>query len=133
MAVKQFEIYEGEDGRIYWRAVAGNNENVADGEGYERRDGALGGVGLMVSIPPDVEIVDLTSDPPAVLTVNEVWQLLGISKPAAPVSELVGALSECRTALRRVTDSGDESRPEQEMAAQALLRADNILALYENP
>lgn len=62
MAIKQFVIHKGEDGRIYWRAVAGNNEIVADGQGYEQWGGAADCVRLLLDISPDVKIIDLTGD-----------------------------------------------------------------------
>lgn len=81
MAIKQFEIYKGEDGKTYWRAVAGNNEVVADGEGYERWYGALNGVQLMLTIPQDVKIIDLTNDPPMELPAELVRRVVEVSDP----------------------------------------------------
>lgn len=39
-----FEIFEGKDGRHYFRLVAGNGENVLRSQGYASRAGAEGGI-----------------------------------------------------------------------------------------
>lgn len=70
--IKRIEIYTGADNQTYWRAVAGNYEKVAPGEGYKRKRGALGAALLMATIPADVEIVDLTGDEPVTLTIEQV-------------------------------------------------------------
>lgn len=92
MSIKRFEIFKGEDGRIYFHASGDNGEIVVDSEGYERRQGALGGVLLTLTIPPDVEIVDLTGDSPVFLTADEVRELAGAD--ADEVVDLTGETVE---------------------------------------
>ena len=41
MAAERYEVYEDEAGEWRWRLVAGNNEIVAVGESYTRRDDAV--------------------------------------------------------------------------------------------
>lgn len=79
MSIKRIEIYRGEDNQTYWRALAGNNEKVVPGEGYQRRQGAYHGVNLMLTVPADVEIVDLTGPAPMVLTADELRQLVEVT------------------------------------------------------
>lgn len=79
MSIKRIEIYKGEDNQTYWRALAGNNEKVVPGEGYQRRHGAYHGVNLMLSIPADVEIVDLTGNEPVLLTADELRQFVEVT------------------------------------------------------
>lgn len=76
MSIKRIEIYTGTDNQTYWRVVAGNYEKVAPGEGYQRKQGALGAALLIATIPPDVEFVDLTGDEPVTLTIEQVREIV---------------------------------------------------------
>lgn len=76
MAIERFEIYKREDGQTGWRAVAGNGEKVAGGEGYKRWNGAAGAVQLLLDIPPDVMIVDLTGGGRVELTAAEFREIV---------------------------------------------------------
>ena len=51
--VAGIEVYEGEDGKYYWRGRAANGEIVAQGEGYEKHSGAVDGAHKVF---PSVEI-----------------------------------------------------------------------------
>ncbi len=45
----RFEIYEGKDGKWYWRAVASNGNKTADGgQGYASKGNARGAVKAFV-------------------------------------------------------------------------------------
>lgn len=62
----RIEFFKGDDGKIYFRVLASEgDELVRSTDGYERREGARGGLDALrgVMIDPAVEIVDLTDGP----------------------------------------------------------------------
>ena len=44
MSLPRFEVWRGADAQWYWHLRAQNGQVVAQGEGYQRKGGALGGV-----------------------------------------------------------------------------------------
>jgi uncharacterized protein YegP (UPF0339 family) len=51
--VTQLTVYQGDDGQWYWRATANNNEIVAQGEGFTRKDDAERAA---ESVFPDIDV-----------------------------------------------------------------------------
>lgn len=55
----KFEIYPSSDGKFRWRLKASNGETVAQGQGYQGRDGAHKGVEAVQRAAANARIEDL--------------------------------------------------------------------------
>lgn len=54
-----YEVYQSENDELwYWRLRAGNNEIIAQGEGYTREEDAREGIGTFKVTAPVAPIID---------------------------------------------------------------------------
>jgi len=56
----KFEIFKGKNGNFYFRLKSGNNEIIAQSEGYVSKQGAQNGIAAVKRDAPTARIDDLT-------------------------------------------------------------------------
>lgn len=58
----KYEMWKAEDGLWYWHLRSGNNEIVAQGEGYKNRQHCIDAVNLVMDTNRQTRFVDLSSN-----------------------------------------------------------------------
>ena len=53
----RFEYGKNRDGQWYWHIKAGNNEIIAEGEGYKRKAGVLKVADILIDGMADAELI----------------------------------------------------------------------------
>ncbi|MGD0177306.1 MAG: DUF1508 domain-containing protein [Candidatus Bathyarchaeia archaeon] len=59
-AEPKFEVYKDHAEKFRWRLKASNDEEIASGQGYESKEGCMGGVESVKKNASKAKIVDLT-------------------------------------------------------------------------
>jgi uncharacterized protein YegP (UPF0339 family) len=59
-AEPKFEVYKDHAEKFRWRLRASNDEEIASGQGYESKEGCMGGVESVKKNASKAKIVDMT-------------------------------------------------------------------------
>ncbi|MGA8905803.1 MAG: YegP family protein [Candidatus Bathyarchaeia archaeon] len=59
-AEPKFEVYKDHAEKFRWRLKASNDEEIASGQGYESKEGCMGGVESVKKNASKAKIVDMT-------------------------------------------------------------------------
>ena len=60
MATGKFELFKGQDGKVYWHLRAANNEIIASSQGYANKANAEKGIASVKSTAAGATIIDNT-------------------------------------------------------------------------